>query len=443
MSTSSVAPNGGSPLPFTRDHQVWRWKILASTYVAYAGFYLCRKVYTLAKPVIKEDLGLTYDQIAYIWTAFLIAYMIGQFVTSFVGRKWAPKALLVGGLGISMLINVVFCFANNYYTFLIFMIFNGIVQSTGWPSSVGAVAHWIRPEERGWVMGWWSTSHVVGTLVVKAIGGFLLVYVGWHWTFGGATLVAALCWCLLLWWHHDKPEEVGLTPLVVHEQREEHEVDGVHDSADGHLTISQYFRLAFHPVVLTLGVAYLCVKFLRYALDSWLPTFLVVLGLDVGQASIYSMGFDVFGILPAVLAGWALDRIFRGNWALLSMVAAAGMIFGFWVVLQAGASPVAVAFSFGLVGFMIYGPETFLSGAASVQVAGEKNGLAVAGIVNGLGSIGPIFQELMIGRIMGSDEKQGLHNSSIMCLCLASLFLLLVTIAAWRRHRVLQRTAAQ
>ncbi len=435
------AVTGKSECELTGQHRHWRWQILLSTYLAYAGFYLCRKVYSIAKPVIMEDLGLDYNQIANIWTAFLVAYMLGQFVTSFLGRKYAPKFLLLAGLGVSLFINIVFGFANNYWTFLVFMVFNGPVQATGWPSSVGAVAHWIRPNERGLIMGIWSTSHVVGTLVVKLVCGVLLAYAGWRWSFWGATMLAAFCWLLLAWRHHDKPEDVGLAPLVDDRPGENADVRK-NPSASEHLSIAEYFQLAFHPVILTMGGAYLCVKFLRYLLDSWLPTFLVVLGLDAGQASFYSMFFDICGILPAVLAGWALDRLFRGNWAALSMVAAAGMILGFAVVIVFQGSALAVAISFGIVGFMIYGPETILSGAASVQVAGEKNGLAVAGIVNGLGSIGPIVQEKVVGWIMESDPANGMANANLLCLGLSILFMFLMFLASWR-HRVLARRKAE
>ena len=430
----------------TPAHRYWRWNILLSTYFAYSGFYLCRKVYSLtkpliAKPVAEGGLGLDWNQIANIWSAFLIAYMLGQFITSFLGRKWAPKTLLVGGLGLSMLVNLVFGFANNYWTFLIFMVFNGFLQSTGWPSSVGAVAHWIRPQERGLIMGVWSTSHIVGTMVVKAVGGILLAYAGWRWSFWGATIVASLFWAILLWRHHDKPEDVGLSPLVVPAQDNEADIQ---DEGGEHLSLAEYFRLAFHPVILMMGFSYLCVKFLRYALDSWLPTFLVVqMHVTPAHASYYSMVYDICGILPAVLAGWALDRLFRGNWAMLCLVCAVGMIFGFIIALTFDGSAMGVALSFGVVGFMIFGPETLLSGAASVQVAGEKNGLAVAGLVNGIGSIGPILQETVIGGLMKNNEATGMRNTNFMCLCLCIFFLGFMAVATWLRRRAIARKTAQ
>ncbi|HPU97507.1 MAG TPA: MFS transporter [Candidatus Hydrogenedentes bacterium] len=421
----------------TPEHRYWRWNILLATYGGYAGYYLCRKVFSSVKPVLHETLSLDYNRLADIWTAFLVAYMLGQFMTTFLGRRFSAKVLLVSGLGMSILVNAIFGFANNYWTFLVFMVFNGFLQATGWPASVGAVAHWIRPEERGLIMGIWSTSHVVGTMIVKGSAGYLLALAGWRWSFWGASVVAFLFWLILAWRHHDRPEDVGLSPLVADRPGEENDIREKKDTdGQGEIGFSEYLKIIFHPVVLTMGMAYLGVKFLRYAMDSWIPTFLVVLGLDASNASYYSAIFDVCGIFPAVIAGWALDRIFRGNWALLSMTAAVGMAAGFFIAAFYPVSPLAVALSFGLIGFMIYGPETILSGAASVQVAGEKNGLAIAGVVNGLGSIGPIIQEKVIGWLMQHDPSGGMRNVNILGMGISVTLVLFMGITVWRGARV-------
>ncbi len=48
-----------------------------------------------------------------------------------------------------------------------------------------------------------------------------------------------------------------------------------------------------------------------------------------------------------------------------------------------------------------------------IQVAGEKNAVAVAAIVNGIGSIGPVIQEEVIGWLMGGASIEiGMRNSN-------------------------------
>src|SRR2546426_5580336 len=372
----------------------WRWRILIASYLAYGGYYLTRKAFTICKTTIAKDLNWQLGDTAHIWTAFLVAYMLGMFINSFIGRRWGPRVLLLGGLGLSIAINVIFGFANSFATFLVFMFFNGLVQASGWPGSVGAVSHWLRPAERGTIMGFWSTNYLFGSMLVKSIGGFLLGHYGWRWSFLGCTLLSFSVWWLVFFWQRNRPQDVGLEPIIEEQSSATRAV--VASQAD-RVTLKQYAQLAANPIIVAMGAGYFCVKFLRYALDSWLPAFLNIQGMDVARASYYSQIFDFAGLGGVLLAGWALDHWFKGNWAAVSACMAVGVIAGYSTVIKFGGSPVSLSVCFGLVGFMLYGPDTLLCGAASVQVAGETNAVAVAGVVNGFGSFWPIIQGEGIG----------------------------------------------
>jgi sugar phosphate permease len=141
--------------------------------------------------------------------------------------------------------------------------------------------------------------------------------------------------------------------------------------------------------------------------------------------------FDFAGVGGVILAGWALDRWFKGNWAAVCAWMALGVIAGYAAVIQLGGSPVAVAVWFGFVGFMLYGPDTLLCGAASVQVAGEKNAVAVAGLVNGMGSIGPIVQEQVIGWLVRGDVHAGMRNTNLLALAMSGIMASLFCLIAW------------
>lgn len=417
----------------------WRWRILIATYMAYGGFYLTRKAFTICKTSIAKDLGWELGDTAHIWTAYLVAYMLGMFLNSYIGRRWGPRVLLLGGLGLSIACNVVFGFANSFPTFISFMFFNGLVQAGGWPGSVGAVAHWLRPAERGRIMGVWSTNYLFGNMLVKSLGGFLLGAYGWRWSFFGCTLLSFGVWWLIYFWQRNRPQDAGLGPIV---DDQAPTVRAVNASQADRVTLRQYAQLALNPIILAMGASYFCVKFLRYSLDSWLPAFLNLQGLDVARASYYSQVFDFAGIGGVVLAGWALDRWFKGNWAAVGAVMGLGVIAGYVAVIQFGGSPIAIAFWFGLVGFMLYGPDTLLCGAASVQVAGEKNGVAVAGLVNGLGSIGPVVQEQVIGWLVRGDSAAALRKTNLLALGMSILMALLLAGVAWRLHRLARQQPA-
>lgn len=430
----------------TAEQRAWRWRVIVATFLGYAGYYFCRKVFGLVKTSLNEEFDWPMDAIAYLWAAYLFAYMLGQFASGYIGRKWGPRTLLLGGLGLSIVCNVMFGIMSSYWSFMGFMIFNGIVQASGWPGSVGSVAQWVRPSERGLIMGAWGTSYVWGNIGTKAVGTFLLgtamfTLPGWRLAFIGCALITLLIWVVLYFWQRNKPEDVGIAPIVDVEASEEGRA--IRASNEEHVGIGEYLKLATNPLIVAMGLGYFFIKFLRYALDSWLPTFLEFQGVTKAEASLYSMFFDIGGILPCVLIGFILDRYFKGNWARLCFIASIGLVAGYGSVLWFEANPVAVALCFGIVGFMIYGPDTLLCGAASVAVAGELNGVAVAGLVNGIGSIGPIVQELVIGKIMtGGDKMHNIEVTNIMAFWMSVAFAAMMLLTMWRVRKAHENNAA-
>jgi sugar phosphate permease len=135
----------------------------------------------------------------------------------------------------------------------------------------------------------------------------------------------------------------------------------------------------------------------------------------------------------AIVAGIALDRIFRSRWEIVCLVMGIGMVVGYITVLQYGTNPAILAVCFGLVGFMLYGPDTLLCGAGSVSVAGQRNTVAVAGLVNGVASIGPVLQEQINGRILQANTTEfAVRYSNLLGLSMSILFVVTMLIISLR-----------
>src|SRR5882724_7219971 len=83
-----------------RKYERWRWQIFGITWLAYAGFYLTRKSFSVAKIGIGEGtpIGLTQPQMASIDGAFLIAYAIGQFLWGIAGDKFGTRKVVLWGM---------------------------------------------------------------------------------------------------------------------------------------------------------------------------------------------------------------------------------------------------------------------------------------------------------------------------------------------------------
>ena len=76
-----------------------------------------------------------------------------------------------------------------------------------------------------------------------------------------------------------------------------------------------------------------------------------------------------------------------------------------------------------LVGFFLYGPDALMTGAGAVNVGSPRHAAKAAGFISGIGSLGPIIQELVLPRYMGSGDVAQVFGLLLVSavLCLAAL----------------------
>lgn len=368
----------------------WQVQILVSTWVAYAGYYFCRKAFYAVKVKggIGDALDLSSVDLAHVGTAYLVAYSLGQFSSAFLGRRLGPRLLLLAGMAVSLLCNVGFGVSNGFWTVLLFMAVNGLAQGTGWPGCIGSLGHWFPRRQRGSVLGLWSTCYQVGSVAATGFAAYLLGVAGWRWSFFGASIVLLAAWALVLALHPGTPESKGLPSL------EDDSNEAPRPRREG----LGWTRDVLVAIGLMGGI-YFCVKFLRYALWSWTPFFLSQsLGVDKADAGYLSTVFDIAGFLGVVLAGYVSDRWFGGRRSAVALLMLVGMTLSFGGMFWLGSTHLlAFSVALGFCGFMLYGPDSLLSGVGAIDVGTARGGLVAAGVINGIGSIGPIFQEQIIG----------------------------------------------
>ena len=375
-----------------RAYRPWQIRIFTATWLAYAGYYFCRKPFYVVKADMAGALGLSTIQLGHLGTVYLAAYAAGQFSSAYFGRKLGPKLLLILGMGISAACNFVFGAANGFWTLMLFLAINGLAQGTGWPGCIGSLAFWFRREQRGSILGVWSTCYQLGSLISTSFAAYMLGRAGWRWSYFGSALVLLVIWAVVLLLHPNRPESVGLPPLS--DEAESTAPNGEAEKVQGLGWTADVIRS-----ILTMGVIYFTIKFLRYALWSWAPFFLRQnFGLSGDRAGYLSTIFELCGFFGVIASGVASDKLFHGRRAFIVFAMLAMMTLSFVLMATLGATSVVFfTVSMGLAGFMLFGPDALLSGVGAIDVGSKRGALAAAGIINGMGSIGPIFQEEIIG----------------------------------------------
>ncbi|MCD6497820.1 MAG: MFS transporter [Deltaproteobacteria bacterium] len=466
--TDAVTEAANSPDPSSGAHAYRKWqiRIFSATWVAYAGYYFCRKAFYVVKADLGTSLGLSTMDLANLGTAYLVSYMVGQFSSAFFGKILGPKKLLLTGMGASIVANLAFGFSNSYWTVMEFMVLNGLAQGTGWPGCIGSLAFWFRRKQRGTVLGFWSTCYQLGSVAATSFAAFMLGWQGWRWSFFGATMVLGVIWLAVFSLHPNRPKDVGLEPLDDPDsgessQEQDLETFGQDASATGDTTQlpntnsntsgterdgaggSHFDRwltgLGWNRRVLTtivmMGLIYFSIKFLRYSLWSWVPYFFHRNYHTTGaEAGYLSTVFDISGFVGVLFAGFVSDRLFRGHRAGLSLIMLAMMTLGFAGLYLAGLAGVGYfVVGLGWVGFALYGPDSLLSGVGAIDVGSKKGALTAAGIINGMGSAGPIVQEEVIAFLY--DRYDGSLLPVFGLLLAVAVLGTMVTAALWFRSR--------
>jgi sugar phosphate permease len=390
-----------------RRMRAMRLEVFALTWLAYVGYYLARKNLSIVKSALHDENGLSFVQLGLLDSALMFAYAVGQFVCGALGDKVGARWLLSGGLALTALCNLAMGSGSVFSLFLVAWGVNGLAQSTGWPGCASAIAQWFAVRERGTVLALWCTCYQVGPVLAGLLATYCLEHLGWRAVFSvpaGVLFSIALVFAVR---HRRTPEELGLPSASEHldaVQLRDATFDlpsetVVEDTAP--MTNAERIVLLKSRTLWTLGLTYVCLKFIRYSFMFWLPLFLHKrLGYGASDAGYTSIVFDLVGIGGTLFAGVVSDRVFGGGRAqiiVLMMVGLTLALFGYSSVMEA--SHLVNGLAIGAIGFFLYGPDSLASGAAAIDCGGRRGAALASGFVNGLGSIGASLSGVVVGYV--------------------------------------------
>jgi OPA family sugar phosphate sensor protein UhpC-like MFS transporter len=404
----------------TEQFRRYRLQLFVATWLSYFGFYVVRKVYAVVKLPLKEHFGLDDLQIAWPWTVYLVTYMLGQFLAAGLGRRFESRRILAVGMCVAAAANFAIGLlveAESSRAFLWMCITMGIfgfAQATGWPHNVALFANWTRKSERGTLFAVWGTCYQFGAVFGKGLAGFLLGWLGLAWSFYGSSLVLVAFTVYFVLRARERPESAGLT---LHDDAEPNPGPAAALAGGGAAARSEALPRAFLVSVVAMGLIYFGFKFLRYALDSWSALILGEhFGLSASFAAYWSTAFDWVGFLGVLVAGYWSDRLPGARRTPVIFWMTCGCLVAVTAMWMIGlTSPILFVVLLGVIGFMAMGPDSLLAGPSAMDAGSRRQAAVAAGVINGLGSIGPIVQEPVIGWL---KKTQGLD----------SVFLLLVGI---------------
>lgn len=423
-----------------------RWQVFIGIFIGYAGFYIVRKNFSMAIPML-APFGFEKGELGIVLSMNAIAYGFSKFVMASISDRSNAQRFLPLGLvcaAISMLFMIVPVqwlgaehkgAAIALMAALNFLVgwFNGM----GWPPCGRVMTHWFSIKERGTWMSFWNCAHNVGGALVGPMAVYGAMWFG-SWFYGAntdyyfligtyafpaavAVLVAVLAYLLI----RDTPQSCGLQSI---EEWSGHAAKNYSKDDEKALSVSEIFKTVLSNKLLWyIAFANAFVYMVRYGCLDWAPTILKEQGVDLKEAGWAYFAYEMAAIPGTIFCGWLSDKVFQGRRALPTIIFMALVAVAIVVYWQFFNNFTVVIGCLIAIGFLIYGP-VMLIGVQALDLAPKNAAGTAAGLTGFMGYVlgTAILANVVIGYVA---ENAGWDWTFILLLiaCALSVFFMALT----------------
>lgn len=376
-------------------HPPIRWVVLAMLFLVAAVIFVQRMCIAIAAPSMEAALRLSPVQMGWIFSSFLVGYVILQVPGALYGERLGARRtiLWLGSLAIvcTLLTAAVpgnLGVAPALCSLLLVRFILGLSQAPIFPIGAGVIMRWFPP-------GRWSLPNALisggislGAAATPLLLANIIAAIGWR---AAVAIVAAMGTIILgFWWPlvRDRPAE---HPLITSEEL--YFIGTRQDVASdaSWLVVKQLFSV---PQVVALSVSYLLQSYVIYVFIFWLYTYLTVQrGLTLlASGELASVPFVVAAAVSpfgSALSDWLVRRG-HARWGfrsvpMVALVLAAGAL---WLAVHAGDTYVAL-FDLSLCFSLVQMTDGVYWGAMTTLA--PNHAPIATGILNTFGNIGGVI----------------------------------------------------
>ena len=149
-------------------------------------------MFNIVLPRIASDFELTFSQVSWISSAYLLVYAIGTVVYGKLADSYPLRSLLTFGLVFFALGSLVGLAAQAYETVLLGRVLQGVGAAVI-PAASGVIpVRYFPPERRGRALGIAMTGMAIGSAIGPAVAALVVSAVHWRWLFCAPLLTLIL-----------------------------------------------------------------------------------------------------------------------------------------------------------------------------------------------------------------------------------------------------------
>lgn len=283
-----------------------RYLIILMMFLVIFVNYMDRVNFSVSIPSIRQAFGFdlqTMGQIAFVWgMAYALFNFPGGWIADKLGLRWGA----VVALGWWSVFTIATPFASSLGTWFLIRALMGAGEAPIWPYNAKAVNSWAAPTDRSTAYTWAGAGQYLGPAVGTILAGWIVVKMGWEWTFilfGLAGLVILPFW---IWIVRDHPKD---DPRVSEDERAWIGNRATGDEKPDWAGIRELF---FSRTGLGLLLVYLTFGYILFTFLYWVPSYMFyTFHLSILKSAAWSSFGSVLGFLGFFLSGPFNDALSR------------------------------------------------------------------------------------------------------------------------------------
>ncbi len=160
-----------------------RWWICGMLFAATTIAYIDRQTFSFVASTVQKEYGLSNEQVARIFSAFLMSYTFGQ---PLAGRFFDRVGSRIGfavSIGVWSLANMLTATVTAFRGFVGCRLALGLGESGNYPGGVKVVGEQFPPQERSFAGGVFTSGASVGAILAGPLVSSIAGYWGWRAAF--------------------------------------------------------------------------------------------------------------------------------------------------------------------------------------------------------------------------------------------------------------------
>ena len=192
------------------------WKALAALVLGFFMILVDQTIVAVATEAFVTQLGATTNQVIWVTSAYLLAYVVPLLFTGRLGDQIGPKRVSIAGLVLFTAASLWCGLAGSVEELIVARVVQGLGAALLTPQSLSVINKIFRPDRRGAAMGTWGAVAGIASVVGPVAGGLLVDSLGWRWIFfvnipfGILAVVLVWLWVPRLPTHRHRYDGVGI-----------------------------------------------------------------------------------------------------------------------------------------------------------------------------------------------------------------------------------------